>query len=115
MSLLYYTSALTLELDPTRCIGCGRCVDVCPHGVLTLERMRGTETTQPVARLPRLRATIAHRERCMECGACALNCASGAIEAKTGVGCAAAIISGMIKGTAPECGCGGGGGCCGNN
>jgi hypothetical protein len=41
----------------------------------------------------------------MECGACALNCEFGAIVVNTGVGCAAALINGMITGGAPTCGC----------
>jgi len=34
----------------------------------------------------------------MECGACAKNCPVGAIQVNPGVGCAAYIISGWIKG-----------------
>jgi hypothetical protein len=41
----------------------------------------------------------------MECGACTNNCEFGAIEVKAGVGCAAAVIRGMISGGEPECGC----------
>jgi hypothetical protein len=41
----------------------------------------------------------------MECGACALNCEFGAIAVNTGVGCAAALINGMITGGPPTCGC----------
>ena len=53
----------------------------------------------------------ADREACMECGACARNCPRGAIRVQAGVGCAAAIIGGIIRGTAPQCGpsCGCGG------
>jgi hypothetical protein len=47
----------------------------------------------------------------MECGACALNCAAGAIEVHAGVGCAAAIIKGWITGGEPNCDCGAGD-CC---
>ena len=43
----------------------------------------------------------------MECGACAVNCAFGAISVNTGVGCAAAISHGKLHGTEPSCGCGG--------
>ncbi len=108
MSLRYYTSAITLVLDAARCNGCGRCVEVCPHDVFALVPFHP----------PRRHAEIVHRERCMECGACVLNCASEAIRAGAGVGCATAIINGMIRGTAPDCGCGGperkscGGDCC---
>ena len=49
----------------------------------------------------------------MECGACALNCAQDAIYVKSGVGCAAGIIEGILRGTEPTCGCGdGAAGCC---
>ena len=121
MSLLYYTSAISLELDASRCTGCGRCVDVCPHDVFALVPSKPrADGTLGVLRTPRRHAEIVHRERCMECGACARNCATEAIRAGAGVGCATAIINGMIRGTAPDCGCGGpekgscgrGGGCC---
>jgi ferredoxin len=48
---------------------------------------------------------------CMECGACALNCPTEAIEVNAGVGCAAAIIMSWVTGKAPSCGCDDGG-CC---
>ena len=115
MSLLYYTSELTLALDASRCTGCGRCVDVCPHGVFVVQDATSSGCGCGGS-ASRRQAVLAHRERCMECGACAKNCATGAITAKAGVGCATAIINGMLRGTAPECGCGGGGGssCCDN-
>jgi hypothetical protein len=34
-----------------------------------------------------------------------LNCPFSALSVKPGVGCAAAIIKGMLTGTEPECGC----------
>ena len=104
MSLGYFTSALSLELDASRCTGCGRCVEVCPHNVFAMIKVRRSEEVAA-----RLRASIVDRDRCMECGACALNCAAGAIKAGVGVGCAAAIINGLIRGTEPTCGCGGDG------
>ena len=119
MNLRYYTSALTLELDSTRCVGCGRCVEVCPHGVFALmHNVPGGIGSLPHARQPHRQSHIVARDRCMECGACALNCATGAIRAGAGVGCATAIINGMIRGTASECGCGGrekSSGCRGSN
>lgn len=103
MSLLYYTSAIHLELDTAKCSGCGKCVEVCPHNVFQLTTITPECGTHPVRR-----AAIVGRERCMECGACAMNCTTGAIKASRGVGCATAIINGMIRGTEPTCDCGGG-------
>ena len=61
------------------------------------------------------KAFVTDRDRCMECGACANNCEFGAIRVNSGVGCAAAIINGMITGGPPSCDCGveSGSNCCG--
>lgn len=86
----YLADVTSLEFFPEKCTGCGRCVEVCPHAVFV---MNGEK------------AAISDRGRCMECGACAKNCAVGAIAVNAGVGCAAAIINGMIAGGEPSCGC----------
>jgi hypothetical protein len=53
------------------------------------------------------KAMIAHRERCMECGACKMNCFAKAIEVESGVGCAAAVVSGIRRGDGQAtCDCG---------
>lgn len=95
----YLAGVTTLAYNRDACAGCGRCVEVCPHGVFAMQEKR---------------AVLTDRDRCMECGACALNCEYGAIAVDTGVGCAAALINGMIAGTEPSCGCDGvaGGVCC---
>jgi NAD-dependent dihydropyrimidine dehydrogenase PreA subunit len=93
--MTYIRNGETLVLDQERCNGCGRCVEVCPHEVIAMSDGR---------------AEIRDRAACMECGACMTNCETGAIKVKAGVGCAAAVINGMLKGA--ECGCGGGA-CCG--
>ena len=61
------------------------------------------------------KAFVTDRDRCMECGACANNCEFRAIRVNSGVGCAAAIINGMITGGPPSCDCGveSGSNCCG--
>ena len=92
MKLSYLKNGETLALDPARCNGCRECIEVCPHAVFAMAAGK---------------ARIMDRSVCMECGACARNCASGAIAVKAGVGCAAAIIGGMLRGTEPACGCGG--------
>ncbi len=87
----YLRGVVTLKLDDTKCNKCNKCVEVCPHRVFQRE---GKEL-----------AKIVDHDACMECGACALNCESGAITVDSGVGCAAAIIWGWIRGTEPSCDC----------
>ena len=89
--LRYLEEAVTLGFDTEKCTGCQVCTIVCPHGVFAM----GADK----------RAYIADRGACMECGACALNCAWGAISVKPGVGCAEAIIHSWIYGGEPTCGC----------
>ncbi|MCX6646907.1 MAG: mercury methylation ferredoxin HgcB [bacterium] len=96
----YLADVVTLELDTEKCTGCGMCVVVCPHKVFEIENRK---------------AKIVDRDSCMECGACAMNCEFGAISVESGVGCAAGVIIGAIRGTEPTCGCdsSSGSGCCG--
>ncbi len=94
----YLANVTTLEYYPEKCTGCKRCVEVCPQSVFEMRDKR---------------AAVMDRDLCMECGACALNCEFGAISVNAGVGCAAAIINGMITGGAPSCDCSDGGACCG--
>lgn len=44
------------------------------------------------------RAQIVNYKVCMECGACRLNCAPGAISVHSGVGCASAMITAALTG-----------------
>jgi ferredoxin len=88
----YLPNVVTLTLNEQQCNGCRMCVAVCPHGVFAI-----------VDRV----AQIIDRDACMECGACARNCASGAINVESGTGCAAAMIIAALKRTGPSC-CGGG-------
>ena len=92
----------TLKLDTERCINCKLCTQICPHSVFA-EGPKHVELAHPAA--------------CMECGACALNCPVQAIEVKSGVGCAWAMISAALRGKdmdSGECSCGGDeGACCG--
>lgn len=93
----YLKNVATLTLSAEKCSGCGRCLEVCPHRVF---------------RLTDNKAQIIDKDSCMECGACALNCPTGALTVDASVGCAAAIIKGWLTGSEPSCDCSGGGGCC---
>ena len=98
--LRYLDDVVTLTLDRERCQGCRMCQAVCPHDVFGIEDRR---------------AVIVDRNACMECGACVQNCETGALEVRSGVGCAAGIIAGMLSGSDTAC-CGGddgGSSCCG--
>ncbi len=66
-----------ITLSQEACNGCGICVKVCPHRVLSL---RGRK------------AVLDAEERCIECAACQLNCREDAIVVTKGTGCLVAII-----------------------
>jgi len=89
----YIKNVSTLEYNAGKCVGCTLCVEVCPHNVF---------------RMINKKAEIVDRDKCMECGACALNCKTQALTVNQGVGCAAAVIGGFFRGTEPSCDCGGG-------
>lgn len=93
----YLSGVVTLELDAAKCTGCRMCTIVCPHAVFEVTGRK---------------AAIRNKDLCMECGACAKNCEAGAITVKSGVGCAAGIINGILRGTEPSCDCGSGSNCC---
>jgi NAD-dependent dihydropyrimidine dehydrogenase PreA subunit len=86
----YLKNVVTLDLDTNKCIGCGMCVEVCPHGVFAMAEKK---------------ASIIDRDSCMECGACQNNCPADAISVGKGVGCAQAVLNGALRGTEPNCDC----------
>lgn len=89
MKQQYLKNVVTLDLNSEKCIGCGMCLEVCPHHVFKMEAGK---------------ALIQNRDGCMECGACARNCPAAAITVRAGVGCATAIVMGKLRGSAPCCG-----------
>lgn len=95
MGLRYLEDAVTLEFNPSLCNGCSLCVRVCPHAVFTMADKR---------------AVLTDRGACIECGACALNCAQDAIHVRAGVGCAAGLLGSVLSRSGPtnaSCGCSG--------
>ena len=86
----YLPDVVTLVLDEEKCIGCGMCLDVCPHEVF--RRNNG-------------RVSLADRDGCMECGACARNCPVEAVYVQAGVGCAAAVINTALGRDGDSCCC----------
>ena len=86
----YLANVATLSFADEKCIGCGRCMEVCPHGVFEPHKEK---------------VRIAQKDLCMECGACALNCPAKAIEVNAGAGCALAILMGWLTGKEPSCDC----------
>lgn len=80
---LYLKNVVTLILDEEKCIGCEMCLTVCPHAV-----WGSTDG----------RVLIKNRDACMECGACATNCPVEAINVRSGVGCAYAIVRSALSG-----------------
>jgi len=91
----YLGGVATLRLNREACIGCGRCIEVCPHQVFTfdMERVR-----------------ILDLDACMECGACSRNCPVDAIRVDAGVGCATGLINEWLR--ARSAGNKGNGCCC---
>jgi len=67
----YIKNVATLKLDQDKCVGCGRCMEVCPHSVFSMEGGK---------------AKIQDLDACMECGGCQRNCPANALEVKKGVG-----------------------------
>ncbi|NLU41027.1 MAG: 4Fe-4S binding protein [Firmicutes bacterium] len=93
----YLRNVVTLHLSAERCIGCGRCAEVCPHRVFSMNEEK---------------AQVDDRDRCMECGACAKNCPANAITVKAGVGCAAAVMKSWFTRSKPDYDCSCAEGCC---
>lgn len=96
MKMGYLKNVVSLRFDQEACVGCGRCLEVCPHAVFVLEGGR---------------CKIVDRDACMECGACARNCPVEALWVRNGVGCATGILNAVL-GVKSGC-CGEEQSCCG--
>ncbi|GAB4344226.1 MAG: hypothetical protein Kow0099_23450 [Candidatus Abyssubacteria bacterium] len=75
---------MVISLDRTKCTGCGDCVEVCPHQCFVMGHDK--------------KSVHAFPERCMECGACRLNCRAGAIMVEPNAGCVVLITKELLFG-----------------
>ncbi len=62
---------MKINFTEEKCIMCGMCENVCPHGVFDSQAGK---------------LQIVNELACIECGACQRNCVTGAIRINTGVG-----------------------------
>lgn len=62
---------MKVNLLREKCVNCGICESVCPHGVFAFKAGQMNVVDEPA---------------CIECGACKNNCPVGAIVVQTGVG-----------------------------
>lgn len=84
----YLKNVTSIKFYEDKCIACGMCLKVCPHEVFIFENNK---------------IKLNKKDLCMECGACSKNCPVNAIEVKSGVGWAYAILKGMLTGSEPRC------------
>ena len=75
-----WTPQFVTELNPKKCIGCGRCYKVCPRDVLDLivrgEDMEMDDEDYDEDDTASV-MTIAHAGDCIGCGACGRVCPKG--------------------------------------
>lgn len=89
-----------IAINQDACNGCATCSKVCPYNVIALENKK---------------AYLNAEQRCIECGACQLNCHENAITVTKGAGCLFAIILEDILKVQPKgtgCDCTTGPSCC---
>lgn len=79
----------TLRFHEKKCVGCGLCESVCPQRVFLVDDRK---------------ARVLDRDLCTECGACAKNCAAGALVVRSGAGCATEVLWGWFAGGGPDAG-----------
>lgn len=71
-----YLNVSSLSFNPSKCVTCLKCIEVCPHQVFRLDN-----------------GIQCNKATCIECGACQMNCPTGALSVNAGTGCASAILS----------------------
>ena len=86
--MIYLKNVTTLQFSPEKCTSCKMCMEVCPHSVFDIKENK---------------IFITDKDKCMECGACMKNCKFDAIKVNIGVGCAEALIRGILTGKKASC------------
>ncbi len=72
------TSGLVAAVIPEKCIGCGKCVDVCPYNAISLtEEIMEFEDISMTIKKSSINSAL-----CKGCGTCAATCPVGAISVK---------------------------------
>lgn len=59
---------MTVKIDYKRCIGCGKCYEICPMDVFTLDKEMDD--------MPK----VTYEEECWHCGICWMECPKRAID-----------------------------------
>ena len=87
-------TAPLLSFQPDKCVACGACASVCPHGAHLLDPMSGRH--------------LLRRERCAVCGRCATVCYARALEI-VGRELSVAEVMAEVEADRPFYACSGGG------
>ncbi|MHA1264746.1 MAG: FAD-dependent oxidoreductase [Candidatus Helarchaeota archaeon] len=72
------TAGITMVIDESKCIGCGRCAEVCPYKAI--ERYRIEKPFENVTLIEEKSRVI--QAMCKGCGTCSVECPVGAITAR---------------------------------
>ena len=72
------------QIDPEKCVKCGRCKDVCPYGaILKMERPCAKACGVDAIGSDELGRAKIDYDKCVSCGMCLVNCPFGAISDKS--------------------------------
>jgi Nif-specific ferredoxin III len=66
-----WTPKYVKSVDEELCIGCGRCIKICAHGVLAPKEVDEEESAK-------MFAAVANADDCIGCEACGRTCKKGA-------------------------------------
>ncbi|MFX0035811.1 MAG: FAD-dependent oxidoreductase [Candidatus Hermodarchaeota archaeon] len=72
------TSGIVAESNPDMCIGCGKCVEICPYNAIEL--IESTKDFEEVSFI--IKKSFINPALCKGCGTCAATCPNGAISVK---------------------------------